>query len=574
MRATSFFAVLAGALLSGLVAIGSAQARQSVDPAPPAPHEHGIRLAQSGDIAIYIDRYGREVLVDRRTGQVVGIRPGGRSGDRDFQPQVQRRPTLSERLRRQLEATLGLREPPPGNEVFTQPPERPRGNGQLNQFPAPPPPPQWQQQPSPLQPPQQTLQQQQPLPPLQSQPLQPSQPTLQSDQGGQAGYPAPGQVESQPLPAPGKPSVTTPPGSSGAGGSMALGTDNSPLDQGNLGRHGAIDQGNLGNQENQGVQGDNNSFAALPDNGNAAPDVTTAPKPIMPNVKAAPPAFAPGSNQDVAKIQILLDRLGLSPGVIDGQMGDNVNKALNAYKEKMGRNLHTYDKDAINKALAETGGPAFVSYTITPADVATPFVASIPTDYAKKAKLERLDYTSVTEMLAERFHMDEDYLKKLNPGVNFNRPGTVINVAAPGAPATVPVARIIADKATKQVRGYDAAGHLVVAYPATIGSTDTPSPSGTVTVERVAQDPVYTYNPKINFKQGSNDTVLKIPPGPNGPVGSVWIALSKPTYGIHGTPEPSLIGKTASHGCVRLTNWDAEELASLVKPGVTVEFTN
>ncbi len=137
---------------------------------------------------------------------------------------------------------------------------------------------------------------------------------------------------------------------------------------------------------------------------------------------------------------------------------------------------------------------------------------------------------------------------------------------------TAPVTSIVADKYQKQVRAYDAAGKLVVAYPATIGSSDTPSPSGTHTVARVALNPDYTYNPNINFKQGENHDILKIPPGPNGPVGSVWIALSKPTYGIHGTPEPSKIGKTESHGCVRLTNWDAQELAKLVKPGVTVEF--
>nr|WP_324288528.1 L,D-transpeptidase [Hoeflea alexandrii] len=115
-------------------------------------------------------------------------------------------------------------------------------------------------------------------------------------------------------------------------------------------------------------------------------------------------------------------------------------------------------------------------------------------------------------------------------------------------------------------------GKLLAAYPATIGSSDTPSPSGDVTIERVAHNPGYTYNPKINFKQGNNDKILQVPPGPNGPVGTVWIALSKPTYGIHGTPEPSAIGKTQSNGCVRLTNWDAEELAGMVTPGVTVSF--
>jgi len=157
--------------------------------------------------------------------------------------------------------------------------------------------------------------------------------------------------------------------------------------------------------------------------------------------------------------------------------------------------------------------------------------------------------------------------------VKFNRPGSVVKVPNLGPAARPRVARIIADKGRRQVRGYDMTGRLVVAYPATIGSSDTPSPSGIVHIERIAINPNYTYNPSINFQQGDNDKILIIPPGPNGPVGTVWIALSKPTYGIHGTPEPSRIGKTSSHGCVRLTNWDAEELAGLVTEGVAVEFT-
>jgi lipoprotein-anchoring transpeptidase ErfK/SrfK len=147
-------------------------------------------------------------------------------------------------------------------------------------------------------------------------------------------------------------------------------------------------------------------------------------------------------------------------------------------------------------------------------------------------------------------------------------------VVNPGTPKAGAVARIVADKARKQVFAYDASDQLVASYPASIGSSDTPSPSGIHTVDRVALNPNYTYNPKINFKQGANDKVLTIPPGPNGPVGTVWIALSKPTYGIHGTPDPSRIGRSQSHGCIRLTNWDATELAKMVKPGVTVEFVD
>lgn len=286
------------------------------------------------------------------------------------------------------------------------------------------------------------------------------------------------------------------------------------------------------------------------------------------------PSLSLGSRQDIAALQILLDRGGASPGVIDGRFGSNVDKALLAYREITGTQLKTTDTAGIKAALAKSGGDPFAQYEITPQDVAGPYVASVPADYSQKARLDRLSYMSVTEALAERFHMDENYLKAINPGVNFNRPGTIIKVANFGKLVSTPVARIVADKSKKQVFAYDEAGKLVAAYPATIGSTDTPSPTGTHAVSRIAFDPNYTYNPNLNFKQGDNDKVLTIPPGPNGPVGSIWIALDKPTYGIHGTPDPSKIGKTESHGCVRLTNWDATELAKLVKPGVTVEFVD
>jgi len=245
---------------------------------------------------------------------------------------------------------------------------------------------------------------------------------------------------------------------------------------------------------------------------------------------------------------------------------------LLAYEELTGETLPIGNSAALDAALAASGGPAFIDYTITPEDVAAPMVASVPEDYSEKAKLDHLSYTSVPEMFGERFHMDVGYLAALNPEANFDRAGTIIRVANIGQNVAKQVDRIVADKGRKQVRAYDAQGNLVASYPTTIGSGDTPSPSGTHKVARIAFDPEYTYNPKVNFQQGTNDKVLRIPPGPNGPVGSIWIALDKPTYGIHGTPEPSKIGKTESHGCVRLTNWDAAELAKIVKPGVFVQF--
>nr|WP_272210821.1 L,D-transpeptidase [Marinicella sp. W31]MDC2876738.1 L,D-transpeptidase [Marinicella sp. W31] len=278
---------------------------------------------------------------------------------------------------------------------------------------------------------------------------------------------------------------------------------------------------------------------------------------------------------NVVALQVFLDRNGTSPGVIDGLMGENVRKALNAYAEKSGHTIEpNAEREAILQSLSLEGGLPVKTYTITAEDAAGPFVAAIPSDYGEKAQLAAMSYTSVSEMLAEKFHMDEGFLKTLNPDADFTRPGTIIKVVNPGAKQKGTVSRIIADKGRKQLFAYDAAGTLVAAYPATIGSADTPSPSGTVTVERIALDPNYTYNPQKNFKQGNNDQVLTINPGPNGPVGNVWIALSKPSYGIHGTPDPDRIGKTSSHGCVRLTNWDAQELAGMVSPGVTVEFVD
>ena len=220
----------------------------------------------------------------------------------------------------------------------------------------------------------------------------------------------------------------------------------------------------------------------------------------------------------------------------------------------------------------DQAAPVLAEYTITDEDVAGPYLSAIPADYSEQAQLERLAYTGPVEMLAERFHMDADLLVALNPGTDFNQAGGDIVVAsAAGQPITGMVARIDVDKNLKQLRAYDATGRLIVAYPATIGSADNPSPAGDHTVREVVPDPWYGYDP-ANFVQGDNMEKLSLPPGPNNPVGNMWIALSEPGYGIHGTPEPSRIDKTGSHGCIRLTNWDAAELGTLVQPGVPVSF--
>jgi lipoprotein-anchoring transpeptidase ErfK/SrfK len=272
------------------------------------------------------------------------------------------------------------------------------------------------------------------------------------------------------------------------------------------------------------------------------------------------------------KLQVLLDQAGMSPGVIDGMNGRNVAKAIAGVETLMGLSVDGVLDAEVWKGLPRNT-PVLVEYEITPEDVAGPFLPSMPTDFGEMAKLDALSYTSPLEMFGERFHMDIEFLSKLNPGADFSRAGTRIIVTGANAYAvTTPVASLIADKENAQLRGYDAEGKLLVAYPATIGSDELPSPSGTHAVNAIAHDAVYYYNPGRNFQQGDNKEKLELPAGPNNPVGTTWIDLTEPTYGIHGTPEPSKIDKTRSHGCIRLTNWDVEELAALVKKGVPVEF--
>lgn len=448
----------------------------------------GVRLAQYGDVEIYYDEFGRRIIRDAYTGEIIAVERPRRAEQRLRREQLRQRrdalrgdqeryylddPEDVRRLQEQKLRDAGIIRVPRNDDYYARE-ELPGG---LDEYPEAP---------------------------GRAFPVEPAPEIV-------AREPAPGAVERKPLGVP-----------------------------------------------------------AEPDD----PAVAAAPPPTTPNIVegAIDPSLRLGAREDVAALQILLDRRGASPGVIDGRFGSNVDKAIVAYRSITRENLKSTDAEGIKKALAASGGDPFVNYTLTAADVAGPFVASVPADYGEKARLDKLSYTSVTEMLAERFHMDEAYLKALNPDANFSRVGTIVRVANVGKPATGAVTRIVADKGEKQVFGYDADNRLVVAYPATIGSTDTPSPTGTHAVSRVVLDPDYTYNPNLNFKQGENNKILTIPPGPNGPVGSVWIALDKPTYGVHGTPDPSKIGKTESHGCVRLTNWDAQELAKLVKAGVPVEF--
>lgn len=272
------------------------------------------------------------------------------------------------------------------------------------------------------------------------------------------------------------------------------------------------------------------------------------------------------------KVQVLLDRTGISPGVIDGRKGGMSTTAILAFEVSEGLWADGVLDPAVWAALGgDTAAPILLEYTITADDLAAVRGEPLPQDYTELAELEILGYERSTEALAERFHMDEDFLIALNSDAAFAE-GETITVVNPGESLDLDVRYIRVLKRLSRLSAYNTAGRLVANYPVTIGSDAMPSPEGTVSVVAIAPDPTYHYDPEVNFQQGENTEPLVLPPGPNGPVGSVWIDLSRPTYGLHGTPEPSVLFQKSSHGCVRLTNWDAEELAALVHEGTVVEF--
>src|SRR5829696_3420822 len=280
----------------------------------------------------------------------------------------------------------------------------------------------------------------------------------------------------------------------------------------------------------------------------------------------------------INKAEVLLDRSRFSPGVIDGSDGDNVKKAIAAFQERNGlKPSGGLDQDTWNKLKEASQDPPLTDYTITDEDVKGPFSEKIPAKMEEQADLDRLGYTSPIELLAEKFHMSEALLKTLNKGKNLDQAGTVVtvaNVADVGEQRRAKASKLEVDKRRRELRALDKDGKLIATYPASIGSKEKPAPSGTLKVTNVARNPTYTYNPKYEFKGVKAKEKFTIKPGPNNPVGLVWISLTGEGYGIHGTPEPDQVGKTASHGCVRLTNWDAVELASMVDKGTPVEFRN
>jgi lipoprotein-anchoring transpeptidase ErfK/SrfK len=317
--------------------------------------------------------------------------------------------------------------------------------------------------------------------------------------------------------------------------------------------------------------------ALLIPNSEAAPKAKakTAPPAAFDTSAVNKPGNRPLHDKDagpeVLRAQILLDRAGFSVGEMDAQVGTNMVHAILGFRGAHQLAAEPSIDEAVWKALNTDASPALTSYTTTAEDFRGPF-ENVPADMMRKAKLPYLGYASPLQGLAEKFHIQPALLQRLNPRRSFLKAGEDLVVPNVRGPVTGTAARIVVSKHDSIVQVFDLSGKLLAQYPCTTGSEHDPLPIGDWKVTGISRNPKFNYNPDLFWDSKMRDAKATIAPGPRNPVGLVWIDLSKEHYGIHGTPAPGQIGHTESHGCIRLTNWDALELAGMVRESTPVSL--